>query len=363
MNPRIAKRVARIRTEMRKKKMDSMLVTNVANVTWVSGFTGDSSALFLTMKSAHLITDFRFIEQAEDDCPGWDIIMRKKGIIAEVVKIVEKQKLKAVAAELGVLTYIDAKKMSDDLKMELKDCFGMLNEVRSIKDEQEIASIKEAVVAAEKTLTHIKKFLVPGIRERDIAAEIEYYVRILGYRGPSFPPIVAFGARTSLPHAVPTDQRMKPGDTITIDWGVIGPGGYASDLTRCFFHNKIPARFAKIYKIVLEAQNRAIKKSRVGVAAKAVDAAARDYITKAGYGRRFGHSTGHGLGMNVHEGPWISAGSTHILKKNMVFTVEPGIYLPGFGGVRIEDDVLVTAKGPVVLSTTPKSLNDTIIGD
>ena len=246
-------------------------------------------------------------------------------------------------------------------KIETVRVSGVVEGLRAVKDAGEVAAIQTCVDAAEHVFEHIKPYLVPGIREIDIATEMEYFVRGRGFAGMAFPTIVAFGPNGSRCHHTASKCRLRKGDPILIDWGVRSEG-YVSDLTRTLFHNKIPKRLERVYRTVLEAQRRAIRKIRPGVASGDVDAAARNHITKAGFGRRFGHGLGHSIGLQVHEAPGFGRGSCDTLKRGMVLTVEPGIYYPGLGGVRIEDDVLVTTAGAKVLSNAPKRLKEMVIG-
>ena len=355
-------RLSKLRAHMRRSKLDSILITDAVNVRYLSGFRGDSSALFITREEQFFITDFRYVEQAEHECPGFQIMMRRKSSIKEITALARKLKPANVAVEDNVLTYSSAIALKEELgKISMVQAGAVVDELRQIKTLEEIEQIRKCAAAAEAALEHVKPFLVPGIRERDIEAELEYHVKTLGFEKMSFPTIVAFGPRGSLPHAYPTNRRLAEGEPILIDWGVSGDG-YVCDLTRVLFHNKIRARLKRIYGVVLGAQQRAIRAIRPGVPAKKVDAAARNHIAKHGFGRRFGHSVGHGIGLKVHELPYISGNSETILRKGMVFTVEPGIYLPGVGGVRIEDDVLVTASGCEVLTCAPKKFSDIIIG-
>jgi Xaa-Pro aminopeptidase len=365
MKPIITRRVEKLRKQIANRELDGLLVSAESNVRYLSGFTGDSSVLLITADAAAFLTDFRYVEQAGDECGGYEILMRTGGMSALILKTAKRLGVGTLGVEGGVLTLDSAEQIRSALagaKIEMTSTAGIVEELRQRKDKDEVAAIEACIDAAEKCVDKIRGYLVPGIRERDIAAEMEYFVRGLGFDGMAFPTIVAFGPRGSLPHAQVTNRRMKPGDMVLIDWGVAG-NGYICDLTRVFFHNKIPDRFKRIYRTVLEAQRRAIQKIGPGVKASKVDAAARNTIAKAGFKGRFGHGLGHGIGLQVHEGPVIGAASGVVLKRRMVFTVEPGIYLPGIGGVRIEDDVLVTSRGVKVLSHSPKRLNDMIIGD
>jgi len=365
----VARRLKQLRTQLRRQKLDSILISDESNVRYLSGFTGDSSALLLTQSDALFLTDFRYVEQAADECKSYRIVQRRDSMVKAIVRQARKLDVTSLGVEAGVLTLESAERLRDALgsssrrgrrKIEMVSTTGLVERLRAVKDREETRAIVACLGAAEKCIEHVKPFLVPGIREHDIATEMEYFVRGLGFDGMAFPTIVAFGPRGSLPHARVTGQRMKAGDAILIDWGVAGCG-YVCDLTRVFFHHKIPSKFERIYRVVLEAQRRAIRKTRPGVTAREIDAAARRHITRAGFGRKFGHSLGHGIGMQVHEAPTVGPKSDAVLKRGMVFTVEPGIYIPGFGGVRIEDDVLVTTKGVKVLSSVPKTLKDIVL--
>jgi Xaa-Pro aminopeptidase len=353
-----ARRLKRLRTRLRREKLDALLVTDETNVRYLSGFTGDSSAVLLTESDALFLTDFRYVEQAENECAGYRIVRRRRGMVEAIARECRKLGVETLGIEAGVLTVASADRLSEALsRVRLARTHDLVEELRAVKDAGEARAIRSCIDGAEQCLERIKGFLVPGIRERDVAAEMEYIGRGLGFDGMAFPPIVAFGPRGSLPHARVTNRRMQAGDAVLIDWGVRGDG-YVSDLTRVFFHHKIPRRFERIYRVVLAAQRRAIRKIRPGVVARDVDAAARRHIERSGHGRRFGHSLGHGLGLEVHERPTVGPRSETVLKRGMVFTVEPGIYLPGVGGVRIEDDVQVVNEGVKVLSRAPKRLRD-----
>ncbi len=364
MTTNISRRVDKLRKSIAHKGLDGLLVSSEANVRYLSGFTGDSSVLLISAEQAAFLTDFRYVEQAEEECGGYEILKRDGGMSALIVQTAKRLDVAKLGIEGSVLTLDSAEHLRTALSevgITMTSTAGLVEELRERKDKEEVAAIVACIGAAEQCLEKIKSYLVPGIRERDVAAEMEYCVRGLGFDGMAFPPIVAFGERGSLPHARATDRRMRAGDMVLIDWGV-ARDGYICDLTRVLFHNKIPDRFKRIYQTVLEAQERAIRSIRPGVEARKVDAAARKVIAKAGFGDCFGHGLGHGIGLQVHEGPTLGATSGTVLKRRMVFTVEPGIYLPGVGGVRIEDDVLVTSQGVKVLSHSPKALDAMQIG-
>ena len=364
MNKNIARRLRRLRSKFRRLKIDSLLVVADANVRYLSGFTGDSTRLLISRTNALLLTDFRYIEQAESECTGYRVVDTKHAMHKAVASEAKKLGTGRLGFSPSAVSLAESDTFLDAVgKRKIKEVrvSGVVEQLRAVKDAGEVAAIQTCIDAAERAFEHIKPFLVPGIREIDIATEMEYFVRGRGFEGMSFPTIVAFGPNGSRCHHMASKRRLKKGDPILIDWGVRNEG-YVSDLTRTLFHNKIPKRFEQIYRTVLEAQRRAIRKIRPGAASGDVDAAARDHIAKAGFGRRFGHGLGHSIGLQVHETPGFGRGSHDVLKRGMILTVEPGIYYPGLGGVRIEDDVLVTAAGAKVLSNVPKQLRDVVIG-
>jgi Xaa-Pro aminopeptidase len=245
-------------------------------------------------------------------------------------------------------------------KLELVATTGLIAELRQIKDRAEIVAIRQAIDYAEQALAIVRDDLRPEKTEKQVAAELETAMRKLGAKGCSFPSIVAVGSRAALPHAQPTDREIGSADLVLIDWGADG-GLYKSDLTRVLVTGRISPKLQRVYGVVLRAQLRAIAAIRPGVEARAVDHRARQTIREAGFGRYFGHGLGHGVGLQVHEAPRLAANSKVVLKPGMVVTVEPGIYLPGWGGVRIEDDVLVTSTGHEVLTRVGKRLEDVVL--
>ncbi len=360
----LTRRLSRLRTQLRRKKLDAMLVISQANVRYLSGFTGDGSRLLITQTDALFLTDFRYVEQAEAECPGCKVVDTRR----EMNKTTGREAWKLGVRRLGFSPEAVSLAGADALLETLRErrvepvrAPGLATGLRAVKEPGEVAAIRACVEAAEECLEHVRPYLEPRVRELDVVAEMEYFVRCLGFDGMSFRPIVAFGPNSSRCHHAPGRQRLKAGDPVLIDWGVRGDG-YVSDLTRTFFHTTIPPRFERIYRVVLEAQRRGIQRIRPGATAAEVDGAARRCIERAGFGRRFGHGLGHGIGLQVHEGPSLAANSNAVLKRGMVLTVEPGIYIPGFGGVRIEDDVLVASRGARVLSSVPKRLSEVVIG-
>ena len=259
------------------------------------------------------------------------------------------------------MTVSQRDRLAADLpKVELEASSGLVENLRQIKDKEEVARIREAIRQAEKAFGVIRASLRGGKTEKQVADELDAQFRLFGAVGSAFPAIVAVGPRAALPHAKAGAREIGSSDFVLIDWGANG-GLYNSDLTRVLVTGKIPPKLERIYRVVLRAQHAAIDAIRPGVVAHDVDRVARDRIARAGFGRYFGHGLGHGLGLEVHEGPRLASGSQVVLKPGMVVTVEPGIYLPGWGGVRIEDDVLVTRTGCEVLSSTPKQFEQMVV--
>jgi len=355
------------RTQLRKlvraAGADALLVTNFTNVTYLTGFTGDDSYLLLGAKDAILISDPRYTTQLEEECPDITLNIRPPGKnmldgIAESARAA-KVKLMAIEAEAMSVGLHDqlAAKLS---QIRLVTASGLIEQLRVIKDKQEIDEICLAARYAEKAFAVLRATLRPERTEKEVAADLEYQLRLLGARGCSFPPIIAVGPRAALPHAQPTDQKIGDGDFVLVDWGATARH-YKSDLTRVLVTGKISPKLERVYNVVLNAQLQAIAAIKPGVTGREIDAVARGLIAEAGFGRHFGHGLGHGLGLDIHEAPRLAAAAEQVLKPGMVVTVEPGIYLPGWGGVRIEDDVLVTKTGCEVLTDVAKSLEEAVV--
>ena len=350
----------KLRRELKRAGMDSILVTNFTNVTYLTGFTGDDSYLLITPTDEVMVSDSRYSQQLKEECPELDVVIRTSAIpmMASLAKLAKKTGIRNMAVESQSLTLSLFDQLEATLAgVTLARSSGLVEGLREIKDAHEIQQIRDAIDLAQRTFAVIRASLRPEQTEKEVAYAIENQIRLFGGSGCSFPPIVAVGPRAALPHAHPTGHQIKESGFVLIDWGAIG-NLYISDLTRVLVTGKVPAKLERIYNIVLKAQLAAIKKIKPGAIMKDVDAAARSVITKAGYGKRFGHSLGHGIGLEVHEGPGLAPRQERPLKAGMVVTVEPGIYLPNWGGVRIEDDILVTRNGHEVLSSVPKQFSD-----
>ena len=354
----------RLRRKFRKAGIESLLVTNFTNVTYLTGFTGDDSYLLVRSDGDLLVSDSRFTVQLQEECPDLDVKIRPRtqGIAQASIKAVEQAKIATLGVESTAMNVAVYQRLTDGLsKAKVEPVSGLVESLREIKDKFEIQAIRRAVRQAERAIQSVTAGLLPGQTELQVAADIEHTIRRFGGRGCSFSSIVAVGPRAALPHATPTERMIGESDFVLIDWGA-REKQYVSDLTRIFVTGRISPKLERVYGIVLKAQKNAIKAVRPGVSMGVVDAAARGTIDKAGFGKHFGHGLGHGIGLDVHEAPRLIDKEERQLKPGMVITIEPGIYLPGWGGVRIEDDILVTRDGHEVLSNVPKELEDCVVG-
>jgi Xaa-Pro aminopeptidase len=359
-----ASRRNRLRKLIAQTEAEALLVTNFKNVTYLTGFTGDDSFLLLTDRGETLISDKRYTTQLEEECPGLKLEIRGPGekmlpITASVIRRTRVQRL-GIEAESATVS------LERTLAKELPACDivateSLVERLRIVKDKDEIEATRLAARQAERAFEVVRALLTPEMTELDVAAELEYQARRFGAKALSFPAIVAVGPRAALPHATPTAAKLGAADFMLIDWGA-NSGLYMSDLTRILVTGKISPKLRKVYGVVLTAQLAAIDAIRPGVTCEQVDRVARKVISKAGFGKAFGHGLGHGTGLEIHEAPRLAAGQKTKLRSGMIVTVEPGIYLPGWGGVRIEDDILVTRTGHEVLSNVPKRLEDCVLG-
>jgi Xaa-Pro aminopeptidase len=351
-----ARRRQRLARLLKEEGLDALLVSNPVNVTYLTGFSGESSYLLLGRKRTLLVSDFRFTEQIAEECPGLEAHIRphQQTLQQATAEVLNKLGYRSVGFESGHLTVAGLETLAELAPtIAWKGGADRVEALRVCKDPSEVAQIREAIGMAERAFSMFEAMLRPEDREKDLADNLEMYVRRAGGRCSSFPSIVAGGERAALPHAPPTDRRVGDAALVLVDWGASGRF-YKSDLTRVLAVHKIFPKLEKVYAVVLTAQQQALGAIRPGVQARDVDAEARSVIAQAGFGQFFGHGLGHGLGLEVHEAPAVRANSEAILEAGMVVTVEPGIYLPGWGGVRIEDDVLVTPDGCEVLTHVAK---------
>lgn len=349
------KRVDNVREKLEELDLDALLVTNMYNVRYLANFTGTTGLVVITKEEAYFVTDFRYTEQAAAQAQGFEIIKNEGLIYEEVAKIVKKDNIQNLGFEDTNITYATFTKINEIIDCELKPVTGLVEKLREVKTEDEIEIIQEAVNIAEKGFDYILGFVKPGITEIEVANELDFYMRKLGATEVSFDTIVASGIRSAMPHGVASDKIIENGDMVTIDFGCYFKG-YVSDMTRSFAVGDPGEQLKEIYEIVYQANKKVAEVAKAGMTGAELDAVARDYITEHGYGESFGHTTGHGIGLEIHEGPAISFRNEEALVENNVITNEPGIYIPGLGGVRIEDDLVITKDGNYNLMSSPKEL-------
>ena len=353
----------RRRSAVRKasaEKVDALLISRPEDVSYLSGFSGDDSLLLLAGSWVCLLTDGRFGEQAGRESGEIDVHVRKAGMPEALAKLLKGRRVRRIGVQGGHMTV-------GQLDSFVKACPGKrfkpvadpVGSLRMVKDDAEVRAIRKAIAVGERAF---KELLATGAghwigrSERDLAAELEYRMRLAGADGPAFGTILAAGAHGSNCHYRPDSTRVRANQPVLIDWGA-RVGGYCSDLTRVVFVGKIPPKLGEMYEVVRRAQAAAIGSIRPGRRGSAIDAVARKVIADAGYGEQFVHSLGHGLGRQVHEAPGLGRKVKSLLRAGMVVTVEPGIYVPGLGGIRIEDDVLVTPGGCRRLTSLPRTID------
>jgi len=352
------KRIDAIRKKTKTENLDGFVVTHLDHVRYLSGYTGSNGLLVITNREAQFLTDFRYTDQARKEVTGAKVKVIEKGdLIGNLADFPEfNKKNLRLGYSSGYLPVAGAEQLKSVLSNALLiPADYIMSDLGWVKDRDEIASTRRAVKISDIAFERILPIITPGVRERELAAELEYQMAMLGSEKPAFESIVASGPRSAMPHGVATSRKIKKGDLITFDFGAT-VNGYVSDITRTVVLGKATSRQKRIYGIVLRSQLAGIKKVKAGIAGKDVDDVCRKIISKAGYGKQFGHGTGHGIGFYIHMGPRLAPKSENKLAVNQIFTIEPGIYISGWGGVRIEDDVLVTRKGGEVLNKAPKNL-------
>ncbi|QXM07475.1 M24 family metallopeptidase [Crassaminicella indica] len=347
------RRIYKLREILKEKKLDAALIHKPENRRYISGFTGTSGYALITMNKAFFITDFRYIDQAKQECKEYDIVKHDNEY--NIYSIINELNLQYLGFEEDFITYNQYKEFSKKLNNTLVPLNGAINSMRKIKYEEELKFIEQAANIADEAFLHICEYIKPGITERAVALELEFFMKNKGATATSFDTIVASGIRSALPHGVASNKTLEKGDFITIDFGCIYKG-YCSDMTRTIVLGKANDKQKEIYNIVLEAQLKALEEIKPGITGREADKIARDFITSKGYGKNFGHGLGHGVGLEIHEEPRLSPIGKELLQVGMVVTDEPGIYLSGFGGVRIEDLLVITENGNRVLSKSPKHL-------
>jgi Xaa-Pro aminopeptidase len=352
----IEQRRQAIAARLPRLKVDALLVSSPANVRYLSDYTGSNGFILITRDQAHFFTDPRYAIEASQGITC-KVHVTKGPLIAGVSALLKRKRLKKIGFESAWLRYEDYAKLKDALPLAvgLHPVGRIVEEQRMVKSAGEIQKIRRSVAANSEAYSRTLKRIRTGVREHEIAAELDYQMRRLGAEKPAFETIVAIGERSALPHAHPSERRLAENELLLIDMGA-SVDGYSSDMTRVAYTGVPSRRVHELYTAVLQAQLAAIDAVRAGVAASKVDGAARDVLKRHKLDRAFVHSTGHGLGLEIHEPPRIGKNEKTKLQAGMVITIEPGAYIEGLAGVRIEDTVLVTATGCEVLTPTSKEL-------
>ena len=348
----MSSRLKNIYAELKKQELDGLFLSSPANITYLTDYTSRDSYFVISAQGNIYITDSRYTEEAKQGLKGIAKIKKINGSVFKTIALAcQELGLERIGFEERYLVFAEYDKIREylDEGIELVATHGFVEELRQIKSKDELKKIKEAAQITFKAFDFIRDFISPGIKEIEIAAELERFIRYNGARAEAFEIIVAAGANAAFPHHITSVRKLGNNEMVLIDLGV-DFGGYKSDLTRTFFLGKITPLAREVYNAVKQAQERGLRQIKPQVMANKIDAAARNFIREKGYADFFGHNLGHGVGLEVHELPRISPREETLIQPGMVFTIEPGIYLPGKLGVRIEDMVVVTEKGAEIIS-------------
>jgi len=350
----LAPRLERVRARLGEEGLDALVLLNAENRRYVTGFTGSAGIAVVLPERSHLIVDFRYVEQAREEAPEFSPV-RVSNLLEGLAAFLREAGARRVGFEAETVTVAQLRRLQElAADVELVPLQG-LDRMRWRKDPLEIARIRRAAQIATAAFVEILPLVRPGVVERDLALELEYRMRRLGADGAAFDAIVASGPRSALPHGRASARAISPGDLVTVDWGAVVQG-YHSDSTRTLVVGRASGEQRQLYRLVREAQEAALAGLRPGMTGREADALARQRIAAAGYGDHFGHGLGHGVGLAVHEGPTLSPREEALLEPEVVVTVEPGVYLPGWGGVRVEDLVLLREGGAEVFPGAPQEL-------
>lgn len=345
----------KVREKLAASGLDALLVTYLPDVRWLTNFSGSSGTVFLTTKNSWFFTDFRYQEQVKDEVKNALPVITTDGYVKEV-KSGNYPSGKRVGFQAERLSYDTVERLRSELTgFEFVPVVGFFDDLVMVKEPDEVEKMRKAVEISDKVFEKILPMLSPKVTEQDVAAEISYWNKKFGADKDSFDPIVASGPRGALPHARPTNQHLLPNELVVIDMGCMYQG-YASDQTRTVGVGKVSDEARKVYNLVLDAHLLGIESAKAGMSGKELDGIVRDFLTKNGYGEEFGHSLGHGVGLEVHEKPTVGKKGETIIPVGSVITIEPGVYLPGKFGVRIEDMVLMTESGAMPFQKSPKQL-------
>jgi Xaa-Pro aminopeptidase len=351
-------RLGRLRQALARISADAIVVSHLPNVRYLCGFSGSAGLLLVTTDAATFFTDSRYTIQAGHEVSGASVRIAKKGLLKTAGELLRgRRRLRRIAYSPAQVTVAQKQTLDAAISRRVRwiDDAGAIEKLRAIKDSGEISILRAAAAIVSRTFDRTRRILRPGMTELALAAEIERDFKKQGAEGPSFETIVASGERSAWPHAHPTGKAIARNELVVLDHGAI-LRGYCSDMTRTVFVGKAPRRVRTLYQAVLDALEAGKAAAKPGVKTQDVDAAARKVLRRAGLGRYFTHSTGHGIGLEIHEAPRIGKGDETILAQGMVVTVEPGVYIEGLGGIRIEDDIVITARGAEELTTAPRNL-------
>lgn len=348
-------RLDKLRKSMQDQGLEALLITSPYNLRYISNFTGTTGLSVITLNKAYFVTDFRYTQQVAKQAVGFEIIQNLGPIYDEVGKIISRDHLRNLGFEENFVTYNVFERLTELVSAELIPVSGLIEELREVKDAGEITTIKKACEIADSAYQYILGEVKVGMSEIEVANKLDFHMRSKGASGVSFETIVASGLRSSMPHGVASDKLIEQGDMITLDFGCYY-NGYVSDMTRTFAIGDPGQKLKDIYQLVLEAQLMVTEAAKPGITGVELDAVARDYFSKHGYGEAFGHSTGHGIGLEIHEGPNVSRLAEKAFVPGNVITNEPGLYFPDLGGIRIEDDLVITEIGNETIVHSPKDL-------
>jgi Xaa-Pro aminopeptidase len=351
------RRINRLQKAIIDANLDAVIISELSHIRYLVGFTGTAAMLVVCKNASDFFTDFRYKNQSAKQVIGASIHIVERGLISDIAQFAALQQSNIrIGFESDYLTHASLVTFQGLLgKALFVPTSGMVEDLAIIKESSEIASIKRAAAISDKAFMRVLSIVKPSVREDEVAAELEYQMKMLGSEKVPFDTILASGWRAALPHGVASSKKIEKGDFVTFDFGATYEG-YVSDITRTVVVGRATSRQKRVYETVLRAQMKAVNSARAGLTGKQLDSVARDLIKKAGFARYFGHGLGHGIGIVVHEGPRVSPQSDYVLQPGNVVTIEPGIYIPDWGGVRIEDDVVIGKSGCTVINKAPKEL-------
>lgn len=350
----IENRIHKIRAFMQERALDAFLVSKPENVRYLSGFTGGADAwLLVSADDNYILTDGRYLEQVGRESPDWELVKVERTRLDSLAAICDKYN--SLGAESGHLSFDTYRQLGTRLESELVPLSGVVEKFRAVKDERELEHLRGAARIGDKVFTTICKEIKVGLSEKQVANRIAFLLKEEGCSQESFPTIAVAGENAALPHGQPGERRLQTGDMLTLDFGGFFHG-YAGDMTRTVIIDQVSADLREVYSRILEAQETGVAAVRAGISGRQVDELVRNTLHSYGLGRYFQHGTGHGVGLEIHENPTLSRWHEDLLEENMVVTVEPGIYIPGWGGIRIEDTVIVKEGGCEVITHSAKDL-------